>query len=116
MALTYNVAVLTGMLSEEITRRGRGAQTRLAEAVGVPVQTINKWVHGQTHPDPARWELIEHHFEWEDGEIARRVMPALGSDSTYQVMLKLAEQVEALGRRVETLERRVTSRAARGGK
>lgn len=104
MAQAYNVAVLTEMISSEVGRRGRGAQTDLAKAIGVEVQTVNKWVHGQTHPDPARWAAIEEALGWEPGTIALRVMPALGSDSTHVLVIQLAEQVEDLARRVQALE------------
>lgn len=114
MAPAYNVAVLTEMLGEEVRRRGRGAQTRLAEAIGVEVQTVNKWVHGQTHPDPARWQAIEQALGWPAGSIALQVMPSLAIDSTHDLVLKLAEQVEGLADRVQALERR-RPRSGRAG-
>lgn len=116
MALAYNVAVLTEMIRAEVEQRGRGAQTRLAEAVGVEVQTVNKWVHGQTHPDPGRWASIEAALGWPEGAIALKVMPALGEASTHELVLSLVDQVEDLSRRIEALERRGRSaRASRSG-
>lgn len=116
MASSYNVAVLTEMIAEAVAGAGRGAQTRLAETVGVEVQTVNKWVKGQTHPDPARWALIEGHFGWPEGEIALRVMPSLGAGSTHEVVMQLVDQVRALGDRVAALERRATPRTSRTGR
>lgn len=114
MALAYNVAVLTEMIHDEITRRGRGAQTRLAETLGVEVTTVNKWVHGQTHPDPARWAAIEEALGWPEGSIALKVMPALGEATTHELVLRLVDQVEGLSHRIEALERKGRStRAAR---
>ena len=115
MALSYNVAVLTKMIGDEVERRGRGAQTRLAEAVGVEVQTVNKWVHGQTHPDPARWAAIEQALGWPEGSIALEVMPALGTDTTHDLLVKLVAQVEDLAGRVQALEARARPRASRAG-
>lgn len=105
MAPSYNVGVLTEMIQTEVTRRGRGAQTRLAEAVKVEVQTVNKWFKGQTHPDPARWAAIEQHFEWPAGEIAMRVMPNLADAPAAALLTDLARQVENLADRVARLER-----------
>lgn len=113
MASSYNVAVLTEMIAEATAKRGD--QTRLAEAVGVEVQTVNKWVKGQTHPDPARWAAIEEHLGWPEGEIALRVMPALGTSTTHQLVVTLTEQVQALADRVADLERRALGRTARSG-
>lgn len=116
MAVAYNVAVLTDMIRAEVDQRGRGAQTRLAEAIGVEVQTVNKWVHGQTHPDPARWAAIEEALGWPEGSIALKVMPALAEATTHELVLKLVDQVDDLARRLEALERRGRpTRAARRG-
>jgi transcriptional regulator with XRE-family HTH domain len=113
MAPAYNVAVLTEMIGAEIERRGRGAQTDLAKAVGVEVQTVNKWVHGQTHPDPARWASIEEALGWPEGSIALQVMPSLDAAPLSVLLNDLAEQLEDLGRRVTALERSRRARAAR---
>jgi hypothetical protein len=39
----------------------------------VKVQTVNKWVKGQTKPEPWRWSDIERFFGLTDGYIAERV-------------------------------------------
>lgn len=115
MPPSYKVGVLTEMISGEVARRGRGAQTRLAEAAGVTVQTVNKWVQGQTHPESERWPSIEAHFGWDDGEIARRVLPALDGDSTLDIVIKLTDEVQRLVERMDRLEQ-TSPRSGRSGR
>lgn len=107
MGLSYKTDVLTTLIADCVSSRGRGAQTRLAEAVGVEVQTVNKWVHGQTHPTPDRWPAIEAFFDMEPGEIASRVVPRDGGETTAEVVARLAEQVDALVGRLQALERSI---------
>lgn len=47
------------LISQAVKAGGNGSQTRLAEAVGVRVQTVNKWVMGQTTPEYHRLGAIE---------------------------------------------------------
>lgn len=68
--MAFDPDVVTRIIADELERRGRGAQTALAEALGVRVQTVNKWRLGQTTPEFARWPSIEHYFGWPDGYIA----------------------------------------------
>lgn len=106
MALAYKSDVLTSMISKELDLRPRGAKTRLAEATGVTPQTITKWSKGEVQPEPERWPLIEQFFGWDPGEIVRRVVPAIGTDTVSDLVLKLAEDVAALAGRVAKLEAR----------
>lgn len=66
--------MVTQLIKDGIDRRGHGSQTRLAEAVGVRVQTVNKWVKGQTVPDPDRWADIDRFFGWDEGSLALAAM------------------------------------------
>lgn len=63
----YNADVIKQMVSEAIKAGPRGIQTRLAEATGVNVQTVNKWAQQQTAPELHRWPTIESFFGWEPG-------------------------------------------------
>jgi hypothetical protein len=65
----YNQDVVLDLIADELSQRGRGAQTRLAEAVGVRVQTVNKWQKRQTCPEPDKWPAIEEHFGLNPGTI-----------------------------------------------
>lgn len=67
----YNADVVLDVIAAELDRRGRGAQTRLAEAVGVKVQTVNKWKARQTCPEPDKWPAIDEHFKLGDGYLRR---------------------------------------------
>lgn len=73
MGAPYNPGVVTELIAAEIERRtqaeGPGAQTRLAEALQVRVQTVNKWVKGQTTPEPRRLPEIEAALEMEPGTL-----------------------------------------------
>lgn len=116
MALSYKTDVLTKLIADAVTERGRGTQTRLAEAVGVEVQTVNKWVHGQTHPTPDRWAAIERFFGMEPGAIASLVVPRDGGATTAEQVQQLSDQVEHLTRRLidlETTLREALKRATR---
>lgn len=105
----YNPSVIQDLILEELRRRGRGAQTRLAEAVGVRVQTVNKWRFGQTTPEPDKWPLIEDHFGWPEGHIAREsglheplnavdlVRQLLARGLTREDILRLVELVDDEG-------------------
>lgn len=66
---SYNRSVVTELLATHLT--GHGSQTRLAEACGVAVQTVNKWKLGQTIPAPEKWPAIERALGLDDGEIAQ---------------------------------------------
>lgn len=43
---------------EATKRLGHGYQSRVADAIGVRAQTVNKWVHGQTLPQGENWENL----------------------------------------------------------
>lgn len=103
MGLSYKTDVLTALIADCVTSKGRGAQTRLAEAVGVEVQTVNKWVHGQTHPTPDKWDAIEDFFELPRGEIASRVVPR-GATTTAEEVDRLNAVVVEMGERVAAME------------
>lgn len=72
MTPLYDTRVIRELIADAVEDGGRGEQTRLAETVGVRVQTVNKWVKGQTSPEPRWWPAIEAHFGWPNGHIRRR--------------------------------------------
>lgn len=94
----YDTSVIHRLIGAAIDEGGRGAQTRLADAVGVRVQTVNKWYLGQTSPDPDKWPAIEGHFGWDDGYILKQAMPR--RTQTDEVSA-LREEVAELRRLVE---------------
>jgi len=59
------------LLADAIGSSPRGTQTRLAAALGVTVQTVNKWRQGQNMPEPERWSEIEVLLELPAGALAR---------------------------------------------
>lgn len=67
----------------------RGRQVALAKAVGVAPQTINKWVQGQTRPEPQSWRAIEDCLGWPSGRINDLLGPEPGD------LVKRIEHLEA---------------------
>ena len=113
MVAAYKSDMLTAMIRDELASRPRGAAARLAEATGVTPQTVTKWSKGEVTPEPERWPVIEAHFGWPDGEITRRVVPALGTDTTLDLIEKLSGNVLDLADRVAELERSQSRRVDR---
>lgn len=66
----YNATVVTTLIADAVKARGRGAQTGLANDVGVRVQTVNKWVKHQTTPAPELWPRIEQSLNMDPGTLA----------------------------------------------
>lgn len=99
--LPYNVDMVLDVVVDNLRQRGRGAQTRLAEAVGVKVQTVNKWSKRQTCPEPDKWEAIEDHFGLERGTLRRASglderPTSLGTDERLTHLEKQLARIEAL--------------------
>lgn len=46
-------------IAAALDAQGRGAKSRLAEAVGVKPQSVTRWVTGESAPPPERWLAIE---------------------------------------------------------
>lgn len=67
--MAFDPDVPAQLIVGELFTRGRGSQTRLAEAIGVTVQTVNKWAKEQTTPEPSRWPAIEAYFGWPTGTL-----------------------------------------------
>lgn len=95
----YNADVVLDLIADNLASRGRGSQTRLAEAVGVTVQTVNKWKARQTCPKPDRWPSIESHFGIEPGSLRRAsglpIIPATSPD-VYERLTRLEGAVAEL--------------------
>lgn len=94
------------MIATELDRRPRGTPVRLAEHMGVTPQTITKWRKGEVHPEQDRWPDLERFFEWDEGEVARRVLPVEGVQSTLDLVRDLTATVRDLSARVAALEGR----------
>lgn len=96
MGTAHDPTVLTQIIADRT--RNRGAQTALAHQLGVKVQTVNKWVKGQTTPDPSRWPDIETALGLPDGHLAT----AVGLDTAPSAVDRL-DRLEARVDRLETL-------------
>jgi hypothetical protein len=66
---SYNPDMVTKVIADALESKPRGTQARLAKALGVGAQAVNKWVHGQGAPDPSRWAAIEDFLELEPGTL-----------------------------------------------
>lgn len=60
---------VANLLTKAIERRGYGARSALADAVGVRPATVTKWLQGQTVPSPELRGPIEEHLGLEPGAI-----------------------------------------------
>lgn len=58
---------LKQLISKLVTDPTGGTQTSHAKALGVSVQTVNKWAKGHNVPDPSKWAAIERHFQLAPG-------------------------------------------------
>ncbi len=59
----------------------RGAQKRLATALGIEQSNISNWVRGKSEPHPDKWEAIETHLNIERHTIAMLKGNVPGKDS-----------------------------------
>lgn len=92
----YNTDMVNDVIRDAVLRRGRGAQSELARTLGVPAQTVNKWMQGQNAPDPGKWTDIEKALELEPGTLDAVARPESSQPN-------LLERLEALERKVDAL-------------
>lgn len=75
----YNEKVVNDLIVAGVSRPG-WTQKRLADALGIRPQTVNKWVKGENTPPPDRWPAIEEALEFDPGTFWRQVIGADGVD------------------------------------
>lgn len=63
----------TTALERELDTRGRGAKTRLSEALDVPASTLSGWVTGDRTPEPSTVFAIERALELDPGALSRHL-------------------------------------------
>lgn len=71
MGEAYTEGVAAAVIKEALARPG-WSQARLARALHVRPQTVNKWVTGENTPPVPRWRVIEEALGIERGTIMRR--------------------------------------------
>lgn len=110
---------MRNVIAEALSAHGRGSQTRLATAIGVTPQTVNKWVHGQTAPEMERWGDIEVALELAPGTLRhaagldiRGIMfdvtpPHDAADPAADTMTAVLDAVRQLDASMQRLEGRI---------
>lgn len=101
MPQEYDLGMVCDVIAAEVRKRPRGAQTRLAEALDVPQQTVNKWVKGLNAPEMARWGAIEVALELHPGALRRAAGIADDSESAVGLLVGRLNELE---RRITLLE------------
>lgn len=71
---SYNHRMVNDAIIAAVQREGRGAQARLARAIGEKTQTVNKWCQRQTTPTTDKWAKIEQAIGLAEGDFWRMVM------------------------------------------
>lgn len=85
---SYKTHVVNDAIIEAVGRPG-WTQARLARALGIPAQTVNKWTQRHTTPDPKSWPAIEQALELPAGTFWALVM---GTDAIRLEMLDVAKR------------------------
>lgn len=98
------------LLVEAFASAPRGTQARVAEALGLPAPTVNKWAKGYNIPEPARWAEVEQLLGLTEGSIAQAAgitQPRDGRtfDDLAALVQRLGDAVTRLEGRVRALER-----------
>lgn len=70
----YNSDMVASAIRDAVARPG-WSQTRLAAAVGVRPQTVNKWVKGENTPPVDRLPAIEKALGLDEGTLVRLRLP-----------------------------------------
>jgi len=76
----YNEGVVTDIIVKALERPGWN-QARLARALDVRPQTVNKWVKGENRPPIERWSDLEQALELRQGTILDAVRGQLDVDA-----------------------------------
>lgn len=111
LASVSTVDRVNEIIATAVRRSGRGAQSRLAEAVGVSLGTVSHWVHGRATPDQERWPRIEEALGLRPGsldEAFQRSITPPSDDDTLAWMTaafrEIRDEIRELRLRVEQLE------------
>lgn len=108
------VGTVNETIATAVRVQGRGAQTRLAEQMGVTLGTVSHWVNGRAAPEPHRWPAIEEALGLDPGSLkaahrADRESASNSSDDPLAAMVaelsEVRDELSVLRARVEQLER-----------
>jgi len=102
----YNSDVVNAVIAEAVKRPGWN-QARLARALNVRPQTVNKWVKGENTPPHERWADIEGALGLTPRTFYRLVM---GDDAVEKLGLPKADEemaLAAVNERIDELSFRV---------
>lgn len=99
------------LITDALSARGAGAQTRLAREVGVAAQTVNKWVKGQTLPTRDKLPAIEKALAMTPGTLlaAAGFAAADVPDSLAERLGRLEAEVAELRRAIAPTDLRIAA-------
>lgn len=75
----------------------RGAQSRIADELGVRATAVNKWAKGYNVPDPKHWERLEQMLGLAAGQLTGLMRPDDTGPSSAEVLQLLRRLEERLG-------------------
>lgn len=96
---------LAKLLDAGLRRRGRGAASDLAAAVGVSTATVSRWRAGRDLPGPEYWPAIESFFDVEPGTVAGALEPDNRLVDDAAIAAALVAVAAALDRIADVLDR-----------
>lgn len=88
----YQGSMVTKVIRDALNRDG-WTQKRLADAMKVRPQTVNKWVSGENTPPYTKWRALEEALELDVGTILRAVELA-GDDAQLGLLVREASERE----------------------
>jgi len=80
-------SMVTKIIRDEMRRRGNGAGSALARAVGVTPETVSKWKKGDTAPTPEKFPAIEEFFDIPTGTL--RAAAGLAPEDDVPLMQRI---------------------------
>jgi len=97
------------VLTEAFSRLPRGEQSRIADALLIRAQTVNKWAKGYNVPEPERWAQLEELLHLEPGALAAAA--GFTPPSPAFDIAELVAEVQRQGAAIARIEARLARRA-----
>jgi DNA-binding transcriptional regulator YdaS (Cro superfamily) len=95
--------VITRAIVEALHRPG-WSQARLAKALAIRPQTVNKWAKGENVPPMSRWPAIEAALELAAGSFLQLVQGVVDLGQVVPTEASISDRLQALEDRFDRLE------------